>query len=407
VRDRTRAHVTMPLAPLSVTATAAVNALGRGRAAILTALQQRRGGLAPCGADIAELATFIGRVAGIEKESVAEPWRAFDCRNNRLAQLALRQDGFERAVESARRRYGAGRIAVLIGTSTSGVHETERAYRERDPRTGALPAIFSYRHTQDVFSVGDFVRHYLALTGPAFVISTACSSSAKTFAAAHRLLQLGLCDAAVVGGVDSLCGTTLYGFASLELVAPSPCRPGDRQRDGISIGEGAGFALLERPGAGAGSGIALLGYGESSDAYHMSSPHPDGAGAELAMAQALHSAGLVARDIDYINLHGTASRINDAVEDRAVARLFGADTPCSSTKGWTGHTLGAAGIIEAVISCLCLEHGFTPGSLNTTQVDPSFASRVIVENEARPVTRVLTNSFGFGGSNCSLVFGRT
>lgn len=395
----------MALASLSVTAYTAVNALGRGCEAIFSALQQRRSGLMPCRADIAELTTFVGRVAGVEAEPVTAQLQQFDGRNNRLAQIGLRQDDFEQAIEAARHRYGASRIAVLIGTSTSGVLQTENAYRERDRHTGALPAGFSYRHAQDIFSAGDFVRRYLALAGPAFVISTACSSSAKVFAAAHRMISLGLCDAAVVGGVDSLCGTTLHGFASLELVAPMPCRPGDVNRNGISIGEGAGFALLERPEAATRGGVALLGYGESSDAYHMSTPHPQGLGAQLAMQQALSGAGLGGHDIDYINLHGTASKINDAVEDRAVSRIFGAEVPCSSTKGWTGHTLGAAGITEAVISCLCLERGLLPGSLNTVELDPSFDSRIVLENQERAIKRVLSNSFGFGGSNCSLVFG--
>lgn len=396
----------MAVTSLSVSAYTAVNALGRGRDAIFSALQQRRSGLVSCSPDIADLGTFVGRVSHIEAAPVTGTLQDFDCRNNRLARIGLQQDGFEQAVEAARCRYGASRIAVIIGTSTSGVQETEKAYRERDATSGALPRDFSYYHTHNIFSAGDFVRRYLALAGPAFVISTACSSSAKVFAAAHRMMSVGLCDAAVVGGVDSLCATTLYGFASLELVSPTPCCPGDIGRNGISIGEGAGFALLERQDAVERPHVSLLGFGESSDAYHMSSPHPEGLGAQLAMQRALGSASLAAGDIDYINLHGTASKINDAVEDHAVASIFGTSAPCSSTKGWTGHTLGAAGITEAIISCLCVERSFIPGSLNTTRVDPSFSSRIIVENQVRPIERVLSNSFGFGGSNCSLIFGR-
>jgi 3-oxoacyl-[acyl-carrier-protein] synthase I len=211
----------------------------------------------------------------------------------------------------------------------------------------------------------------------------------------------GVCDAAIVGGADSLCTMTLRGFASLDLISPVACRPCDAERGGISIGEAAGFALLERTGAG----LALLGFGTSSDGYHMSAPHPQAAGAIAAMRAALAAGGLSAADIDYVNLHGTGTRANDAMEDIAMAEVFGATTPCSSTKGWTGHTLGASGILEAVIAGLCIEHGFMPGCLNVNAVDPDFRARVVVENEQRPICRVMSNAFGFGGINCSLIFG--
>jgi len=397
----------MAISPVAVSAYTVANALGLGRDAMLAALRHRRSGLTPCDVEIAPISTYVGRVQGIESIVMPAELRAFDCRNNRLAQVALEQDEFSVAVDRARQQYGPDRIAVVLGTSTSGVLHTEIAYRQRDSNTEALPDWYSYQHSQNMFSVADFARQALSLTGPALVISTACSSSAKVFASAHRLMTAGLCDAAIVGGVDSLCGTTLYGFSSLELVASGPCRPADADRDGISIGEGAGFALLEWPDrAERTAGVALLGYGESSDAFHMSSPHPEGRGAFLAMEQALVRAGCAATSIDYVNLHGTASKINDAVEDRAVSQLFGAAVPTSSTKGWTGHTLGAAGITEAVVALLCVENGFIPGSLNTNTVDPTFASQILLENSFRPVNRVLTNSFGFGGNNCSLVFGR-
>jgi 3-oxoacyl-[acyl-carrier-protein] synthase-1 len=234
-------------------------------------------------------------------------------------------------------------------------------------------------------------------------VSSACSSSAKVFGNAARMIAAGLCDAAVVGGVDSLCLTTLYGFNSLELLSREPCRPFDARRDGISIGEGAGFALLEKsakPGK-----TSLLGIRESSDAHHMSTPHPQGLGARLAMERALASAGLRAGDIDYINLHGTASKTNDAAEDKAVCDVFGRSTPASSTKGSTGHLLGAAGITEAIIALLAIEHGWMPGSVHTQTLDPGLGSRYLVENVEAGVNRALSNSFGFGGSNCSLVLG--
>jgi 3-oxoacyl-[acyl-carrier-protein] synthase-1 len=387
--------------PLAITSMSAVNALGRGLGASLEALRQGRSGLRPNDFDDAALRTWIGRVDGLEDEPVPRALAEFDCRNNRLAHAALAGDGFAAAVARARERYGAHRVAVLIGTSTSGILQTELAYRGRDA-AGRLPAWLNYRATHNLFSVTDFVRRSLALAGPAATLSTACSSSAKVFASARRLFVAGLADAAVVGGVDSLCLTTLYGFASLELLSDEPCAPFDRARKGLSIGEAAGFALLER---GARGRVALLGYGESSDAHHMSAPHPEGAGARRAMQAALDSAGIEARAIDYINAHGTATPANDRAEDSAIAGLFGATVPVSSTKGWTGHALGAAGITEAILCCLCLEHGWLPGTLNTGTPDPGLCSSIALQSAPRQLARVLSNSFGFGGSNCSLVFG--
>ena len=392
--------------PLAITHCTLVNALGKGKAATLQALLQQRSGLHPCDFLDANLDTFIGRVAGLEHAPVSSHLADFDCRNNRLAEMGLKQDDFIAAANAARQRYGAHRVAVIMGTSTSGILQTEQAYRERDPATGALPAPFHYEETHDIASVAEFTRRFLQLEGPCIGISTACSSSAKVFASAHRLIQSGACDAAIVGGVDSLCFTTLYGFSSLELVSTRPCRPADATRDGISIGEAAGFALLEKiEGAPAADTVALLGYGESSDAHHMSTPHPEGLGAALAMQQALQRAGLNPDEIDYINLHGTASKTNDSAEDQAVSRIFGR-TPCSSTKGWTGHTLGAAGITEAIIGYLCILNGFMPGSQNTETIDPAFSSHVLLRNQIQPVKNILSNSFGFGGNNCSIVLGK-
>jgi 3-oxoacyl-[acyl-carrier-protein] synthase-1 len=392
--------------PLVLTRFTGVNALGHGVAAIHDALRAGRSGLARCAFENAKLDTYCGMVTGLDEQPIAGKLAHFDCRNNRLALAALRQDDFEQAVIEARGRYGAERIAVVLGTSTSGILETEHAYRNRDPQTGKLPASYRFQHTHNLYASTDFVRSHLGLSGPAATVSTACSSSAKVFASAWRLMQLGLCDAAVVGGVDSLCLNTLYGFASLELISPEPCRPCAADRKGISIGEAAGFALLERPeNTRAHSGIALLGFGESSDAYHMSTPHPEGAGAALSMRRALACAGLQPAQIDYINMHGTASQVNDAMEDKAIAAVFGTHTPASSTKGWTGHALGAAGITEAVISALCIQNGFMPGNLNTRSLDPSLASELLLANREARVARVLSNSFGFGGSNASLVLG--
>ena len=388
---------------LQLSAYTVVSALGRGIADHARALRLGEGGLRPCDFDGVALDTWIGRVSGLEDEVIKGQFADYDCRNNRLGLAGLEQDGFMDEVAEATARYGSHRIGVFMGTSTSGIQQTEQAYARRDPETGALPGDFIYRTTHNMFSITDFTRLVLGLNGPALVVSTACSSSAKVFASAWRAMQAGLCDAAVVGGVDSLCAMTLYGFNALQLVSEQPCRPADQDRDGINIGEAAGFALLEW--AGPEAGVSLLGYGESSDAYHMSSPHPEGAGAALAMRRALESAGLEPAAIDYINLHGTATPANDLSEDRALMQVFEGGVPCSSTKGFTGHTLGAAGIVEAVFSCIALDQGLMPPSLNTLHVDEAIHSPILVEGRAQAIRHVMSNSFGFGGSNASLVIG--
>ncbi|NMM10275.1 MAG: beta-ketoacyl-[acyl-carrier-protein] synthase family protein [Polaromonas sp.] len=385
----------------------ATSGMGRGLEQTLSALRQHRGGLVPCAFDTVDLRTFIGEVAGVDAVKLPPQLAHFDCRNNRLALLGLLQDDFAEAVAAAKIKYGAQRVGIFIGTSTSGILQTELAYRRRDPVSGALPADFIYGTTHNTFSVADFTRHYFGLTGPAVAVSSACSSSAKVFASARRMIAAGLIDAAVVGGVDSLCLTTLYGFNSLGLISTQACRPFDTARDGISIGEAAAFALLEPvPEQSSADAVLLLGVGESSDAYHMSSPHPDGLGARIAMQGALKMARLDAADIDYINLHGTATQSNDAAEAKAVSALFGPTTPCSSTKGATGHTLGAAGAVEAVICALAVQHGLLPGGLNTQQLDQALPLNYLLENREQPVSYVLSNSFGFGGTNCSLLLGR-
>ena len=391
--------------PLVISRFSIVNSLGRGTESMLRALREKRSGLAPCGFETARIDTYVGPVPELDDFRVRPDLQDYDCRNNRLAQLCLEQDGFAKEIAAARDRYGAGRIGLYLGTSTSGLHTTELAYRRRDPKTGALPADYRYAKTQNAYSLGEFVRRYLGLAGPGFVVSSACSSSAKVLGNAARMIAAGICDAAVVGGVDSLCLMTLYGFHSLGLTSAGPCRPYDVDRDGISIGEGGGFALLERAERVESGAIQLLGVGESSDAYHMSTPHPEGLGARIAMQQALDSAGLEPSDIDYVNLHGTATRSNDASEDKAVFEVFGRQTPCSSTKGATGHLLGAAGITEAIIAILAIGDGLMPGSANTRSVDPALKCNYLLENRQAKVTRALSNSFGFGGSNCSLIVG--
>ena len=394
--------------PLLISAGTLVTCVGRGLSETVDALRNRRSGLGPCRFEAVDLHTWIGEVPGVNDVAMPTGLADYDCRNNRLALLGLEQDAFIERVAVATRRYGPDRIGIFIGTSTSGILETEIAYRHRDPVTGALPSSFHYATTHSPYSVADFVGRILGLAGPAATASSACSSSAKVFASAQRMIATGMIDAAVVGGVDSLCLTTLYGFNSLELTSTGPCRPFDANRDGISIGEGAAFALLERaPQHVAPDDVLLLGTGESSDAYHMSSPRPDGLGAKLAMEAALRSAGVAANDIDYINFHGTATPSNDAAEGNAVATLFGARVPGSSTKGSTGHALGAAGAIEAIVAMLAVRHGFIPAGVNTTTVDPSIVVDYVTETRETPVRMALSNSFGFGGTNCSLLVGRT
>jgi 3-oxoacyl-[acyl-carrier-protein] synthase I len=391
--------------PLLLSHFSIVSSIGAGLAATFSSLLAGTSGLRPCGFETVDLPTYVGEVAALDDVRLPQALAAFDCRNNRLAEKVLGQDGFEDAVATAVARYGARRIGLFLGTSTSGILHAELAYRARDAATGRLPPAFDYARTQNTGSLAAYLRQRLGIDGPSFVVSCACASTAKVFGSAARMIQAGLCDAAIVGGADSLCLTTLYGFHALALNAPGPCRPFDTARDGISIGEAGGFALLEKPRSDH-DDILLLGVGESNDAYHMSSPHPEGVGARLAMERALAAAGLAPRDIDYINLHGTATRVGDTAEDMAVSALFGSDTPCSSTKGYTGHTLGAAGIVEAIISTLAIRHGVVPGSANTETVDPSFRIRYQLVTEAARIDTVLSNSFGFGGSNCSLILGR-
>lgn len=393
----------MPISPLIITASSMVNALGRGKNATLMALQQKTSGLQP--ARDLEFSTWLGQVDGVDDYALEESLKQFNCRNNQLAKLALDTDNFRDAILKAKEKYGADRIGIFLGSSTSGSGATEIAYSQRD-ENGDLPADYDFMRTHNFTSLLDYTQQSLELTGVGQVISTACSSSAKVFAAAHRHIESGFCDAAIVGGVDTLTQISLYGFNSLQLTSTEPCRPYDENRDGISIGEAAGFALLETSAnADSSSTVALKGFGETSDAYHMSTPHPEGRGAASAIEQALASAELSASDISYVNLHGTATPSNDSAEDKAITSVFGTDTPCSSTKGWTGHTLGAAGITEALICMLALENQFLPANLNLVNPDPTLNSNILLDNTEQKVNCVVSNSFGFGGSNCSLILG--
>ena len=392
--------------PLAIRAYTATTAVGRGRSALSSALREGRSGLRRNEFGTDPLDCWIGRVEGIEDAPLPAQWAQWECRNNRLAWLALQQDGVLDAVDKVIAAYGADRVAVIIGTSTASIGASEEAYTRLDGEGDAqhFPKDLDRPIVHTPHSLGDFVQHATGLRGPCVTVATACSSSAKVFAQAARLIQSGMADAALVGGVDTLCGSVLFGFNALQLVSPDPCRPFDATRVGLSLGEAGGFAVLERPVENDGD-LQLRGYGESSDAHHMSAPHPEGVGAKLAMRDALLRAGINADDVGYLNLHGTATPANDSVEAAAVASMFPAGLHASSTKGWTGHTLGAAGIVESVIALLALAEGELPGTLNSSLPDPACGPQIRFANESRRIRYAMNNSFGFGGNNASLVFG--
>ena len=400
-----------PIPPaLAITAHTATTALGRGRDAQARGLRERIGGLrrndfGTDATDAQRLDTWIGRVDGLEEVALPDALMPWDCRNNRLAWLALQQDAMAERVDAVRARHGAGRVALVLGTSTSSIGATEEAYTRLIDDGRHFPPGLDQPIVHTPHSLGHFVQQATGLRGPCITVATACSSSAKVFAQAARLIHAGLADAALVGGVDTLCGSVLFGFNALGLVSSAPCRPFDATRDGLSLGEAGGYALLERAEPGA-PGLRLCGYGESSDAHHMSTPHPQGLGARLAMQAALTRAGIDAAQVGYLNLHGTATPANDAVEAQAVAALFPDTLHASSTKGWTGHTLGAAGIVESVFALIALEDGVLPGTLNSAVRDDACGPQIHFDNARSGSLRyAMNNSFGFGGNNCSLVFG--
>ncbi len=268
-----------------------------------------------------------------------------------------------------------------------------------DAEDGPLAPEYSLRHHSDHHAVTSFLIEHLGLRGPGYTVSTACSSSAKAIVDGAQLIQTGVCDAVLTGGVDSLCMTSLYGFDALELVSRERCRPCDIARDGLSIGEGAGLVLLEREAEGA----RLSGYGETSDAASMSTPPADGAGAAAAMSRAMRSAGLAPDQIDFIKLHGTATPVNDAAESAAVAQVIGTSVPAASLKGLIGHTLGAAGAVEAVMCLYAMAEGFVPGTAGLRSGDPGITIPMRQCTEPGVLRHVLSNAFGFGGSNCTLI----
>lgn len=394
----------LKLMRIAITGYTATSALGHGVEPIQESISSNRSGLRRNDLVNCDLDTWIGRVSSLESINLPSDLEHLNSRNNQLTWLGLQQDGILDKVQQLICKIGVERIGVVMATSTSSIGRTEEAYTFLDA-TGLFSDKYLQAEIHNLHSPGTFVAEVTGLTGPSLTISTACSSSAKVFATATRWINHGLVDAVLVGGVDSLCLSILYGFNSLELLSANPCRPFDARRDGISIGEAAGFALLVREELAPEAEFALLGYGESSDAYHMSHPHPEGKGAVLAMQQALQRSDMPASSVEYVNLHGTASKANDLIETHALSQVFSTQTLVSSTKGWTGHTLGAAGIVDAVITLEAMKKGLLPGTLNCEKPDPEFSFPILTENTHKPIRTAMTNSFGFGGNNASLIFG--
>jgi 3-oxoacyl-[acyl-carrier-protein] synthase-1 len=387
--------------PIFVNRYTLTSALGAGLTATRESLLSGRSGLSNRPWPDSGVETWYGRVPELDDET-GKLEQAWDSRNNRLARLGLEQDGFAERVREMADHLGPDRLAVILGTSTSSIGQTELAFRDLDS-DGQVLKKFHQPMVHNPHSTGAFVADYLGITGPALTISTACSSSAKVFASASRMLEQNIVDAVIVGGVDSLCLSVIYGFHSLQLVSPNPCRPFDQEREGITLGEAAAFVLLVKDDAD-NAFVSLLGFGESSDAYHMSSAHPEGLGARLAIEAALKRSCLSPQDIDYLNLHGTGTQANDAVEGAISADLFSERTIASATKGWTGHALGAAGATEAIFCIDALVTQVLPGTINTRTPEINIADNLILATRRERVKTAMTNSFGFGGNNCSLVF---
>jgi 3-oxoacyl-[acyl-carrier-protein] synthase-1 len=389
--------------PLGIAGAALVHAGGHGTRSLWSAVARAESSLRFNDLGWCDLPCWIGAVPGVDEAELPASLRQWDCRVHRLTWMALQDEEFRKNVDAAIARHGAHRIGVVLGTSTSGIRSTEVAYEKRR-ESGKWPTDLHYRYTHSADSLSRFTAQVLGIHGPMVVITTACSSSAKVFLTAQRWIESNLVDAAIVGGADSLCLSTLHGFDALQLLSTEICRPFDIARNGISIGEAAGFALIHREPAP----LQFLGGGESSDAWHMSTPHPEGLGAQEAMRQALAAAGLGATDIGYINAHGTGTLANDRAEAAAVNGVFGAlGVPVSSTKGVTGHTLGAAGITEAIVTLHALEDQRLPVSANVGTPDPSLSLDIIVQPRSDGFRYAMSNSFGFGGSNCALIFGRS
>jgi 3-oxoacyl-[acyl-carrier-protein] synthase I len=396
--------------PVAVRARAVACAAGLGLAALQRAIEHNTVALEPnrpeLGLTHTALPCWLGRIGEVERTALPAALAQWDCRATRVAWLGLQADGFADTARAAVERHGAARVGLVLGTSASTIAVSEGAYRALATDGGFPPALRS-PGLNNLHAVTTFVAAALGIEGPAATVSTACSSSAKAIAQGERWLRLGLVDAVVVGGVDALCESTLYGFAALQLLSPEPCTPFAATRRGISIGEAAVFLLLER---GADAPLLLLGHGESNDAHHMSSPHPQGLGAERALDAALARAGLKAAAVDFVQLHGTGTPLNDAVEAALVARRLPGGVHACAGKGGSGHTMGAAGALGALVALHALASGLCAGSAPGLGADPALGDRFAGQWQVLPRQREVhvaaSHAFGFGGNNAVLLFGR-
>ncbi|MCB9667129.1 MAG: beta-ketoacyl-ACP synthase [Myxococcales bacterium] len=384
---------------VGISAYALVNALGHTTREVLGNLKEGRSGLRTC-EWLLPFRTECGQLPPT-LPPLPQPLKALDSRTTRIAWAALVQ--IEGPIREAVERWGAARVGIVMGSSTAGMLETEHAYAFFR-RYGTLPPDYSVCTQHAFHAIVDAMSLHLGVSGPRYVVSTACSSSAKALGSAYRLLKTGHLDAVVAGGADSLCQITLRGFHSLGILSESRCRPFAEQRDGINLGEGAALLLLEREGS---STVALSGIGESSDAHHMSTPDPEGKGACAAMEKALAEAELKGNEIDYVNAHGTGTILNDRMEAQAILDVCGPDVPVISTKGYTGHLLGAAGATEAVFAAASVAEGWVPASIGASPVDPSIGAYINTQKLEQMCQHVMSNSFAFGGSNAVMILSRT
>jgi 3-oxoacyl-[acyl-carrier-protein] synthase-1 len=381
--------------PLRVTAYSVLSALGATREDHLSALSEGRTGLGPAPMPL-PFDTAVGEVRTPLPELPAE----LAVRSTRIARMAAHLvNGLEEPLRLARERYAPDRIGIFLGTSTAGAEMTERAYKTF-VEEGAFPVGYDFKKQHTFGAVLHVVAALTGVTGPACMTSTACTSSGKTFASAQRLINAGIIDAAIVGGLDTLCSLTLLGFNALQALDTRICRPFHPERNGINIGEGGAFALVERAGD---ARMLIAGIGETSDAYHISAPHPEGRGAFDAMGQAMARAGCKPEDVDHVNAHGTGTRLNDSAEAKAILRLMPAEIPVVSTKGFTGHTLGAAAALEFSFAAMAIEEGWIPPSLGADILDPEIHLNVSNERRMGNFKRIISNSFAFGGNNVSLL----
>lgn len=395
--EANRSDLLVPMTPYPITGFAMCNSIGANRDEVRQSLFEGRSGLGPSPIDL-PFEAMVGAVRG-ELSPLPSSLTMWSTRATRIAAHLLGEIASE--TERMRERWRPDRIAVLLGTSTGGADATENAYKHYLSE-GSLPEEYDLFRQHTFGAILHVVRELAGAKGPAWMVSTACTSSAKPLATAGRLISSGMIDAAIVGGIDTLCAMTLHGFRSLDASSKTACRPFAADRDGLNIGEGGAFLLIERSG----DPIAMLeGVGESSDAYHISAPHPEGLGARLAMQRALEDAGCSPASVDHVNAHGTGTRLNDVSECAAIEAIFGRDVPVVSTKGYTGHMLGAAGATEAAMAILSIVAGWIPASLRADPVDEKIFVNVNQKRMDGEVRRVVSNSFAFGGNNISVVIG--